>query len=60
MLDHTYVALFAQMLPFKRKRLIDGVWTELTPCKAREKSDGDYWCGVMCKTTKEEIDKEKN
>ena len=26
------------MLPFKRKRFIDGVWTELTPCKAAEKS----------------------
>ena len=46
MLDHTYVALCAQMLPFKRKRLIDGVWTELTPCKASEKSGGDYWCGL--------------
>ena len=26
------------MLPFKRKRFIDGVWAELTPCKAAEKS----------------------
>ena len=26
----------------------------------KQRKNGDYWCGVMCKTTKEEIDKEKN